>query len=74
MPKFIVRDRIGEFWTCLVRDTIEAANAHMIEVQARLSDMGEDLQYTIEPEPDAPMFKDSDWLDDWNNPASRHHY
>lgn len=75
MAKFIVREKAtGEFWTCLAMETIEAANAHMIEIVAKLRAMGENLVYTIEPEPAVELFEDSDWFNDFNNPASRHHY
>lgn len=58
MAKFIVRDEKGEFWTCLAVETIEAATAHMVEVVRKLRAIGENLVYTIEPEPVAPMFVD----------------
>lgn len=75
MAKFIVREKAtGEFWTCLSMESIEAANAHMIEIVAKLRAMGDSLEYTIEPEPETELFEDSNWLEDFNNPASRHHY
>lgn len=75
MAKFIVREKAtGEFWTCLTMESIEAANAHMIEIVAKLRAMGENLVYTIEVAPEAPTFQNPEWFEDFNNPASRHHY
>jgi len=75
MAKFIVREFwTNEFYTCVTANDIESASAHMIEIVAKLRAMGETLEYTIEPEPAVELFEDSDWLNDFNNPASRHHY
>lgn len=75
MAKFIVREFwTNEFYTCLSMESIEAASAHMIDIVGKLRAMGENLEYTIEPAPEAPTFEDSDWLEDFNNTASRHHY
>ena len=75
MPKFVVREKSGEFYTCLTAESIEGAVQQMIEIVKKLRAMGENLEYTIEPEPQVEVFEsENDWLNDWNNPASRHHY
>lgn len=74
MSKFIVRDHTGEFWTCLNMESIEAANAHMVDIVSKMRAMGGNLVYTVEPEPVAPLFEEYDPMDDFNYVGSRHHY
>lgn len=71
MAKFIVRESSGEFYKTIVADDIHKAEFQLCGGNSNaLSFWG----YKIEPAPEAEVFESNDWLEDFNNPASRHHY